>query len=110
MSEALVSSEEFADIWFENDGRERAKEYTVLAAGGDLGDYEESLYALLSKGEQLFEYEGSHCSCNGFEFDPSPVTPEYVRERMKAKSYYLTDALKAQVLAALDAFERSLAR
>lgn len=58
-----------------------AGSYTLLGAWNDPSEYEDALYALLQKGTDLFEYEDSHCSCNEFEFNPQPVTLEYILKR-----------------------------
>lgn len=62
--------------------------YEVLFFCEDAGPYEGSLYSVLRKDGQLFEYEDSHCSCNGFGFNPMPVTPEYVKHRANSEKSY----------------------
>lgn len=56
--------------------------FHILAAAGDLGEYEESAWFLLRDKEtsELFEISGSHCSCYGFEgqFKPAPTTMNYL--------------------------------
>ena len=48
--------------------------------------------------DELFEYEDSHCSCNGFTFNPQSVTREYLEQRAaRHRGFYeagLLDAVK----------------
>lgn len=48
----------------------------VLLAWYGYGDYCGSSFVLFEKGGQLYEVNGSHCSCNGLEgqWEPEPTT------------------------------------
>jgi hypothetical protein len=62
----------------------RVDDYKVIFAVEDDECYSGSLYAILKKGRLWFEYGDSHCSCNGYEFNPQPVTKTYLNKRFVA--------------------------
>lgn len=103
-----------AENWDKKLGREAmAKDFNaevppdgdILLAWYSYEDYSGSAFVLFKKGDDLFEVNGGHCSCNGLEgqWDPKPTTwgalamrkvaqegnkpysmPESVRSRLRA--------------------------
>lgn len=73
----MLTKEELHAQYWEN-GIDLTDTDELLFAAGDLGDYEESIYVLFKRGDQLFEVESSHCSCYGFSWEPARVTKEYI--------------------------------
>lgn len=77
--------EEFADEAFHPEiypePNAELKKFEMLFGALSTGSFEGSLYALLRKDGQLHEYEDSHCSCDGFNLNPQPVTAEYLKHR-----------------------------
>jgi hypothetical protein len=59
---------------------DRISEYNVLAVWSSEPDYSMSCWLLLEKGGTLYEVEGGHCSCNGYEeqFLPAECPIEYL--------------------------------
>lgn len=96
----------FADMG-ESDLQERVDDegYILLGAWNNPDGYEDSLYAILLKGCQLYEYEDSHCSCAGFELDPKPVTKAYLASRPCPSHYGRPDPEEfAQLIARIKTF------
>lgn len=80
----------------------------IIAAHYVFEDYEGSAYVLFEKDGNLYEVQGSHCSCYGLEgqWEPRIETPESLIHRAKASNgeYPMYDAAE-KVLAYLAAPE-----
>lgn len=74
----------------ENTWKGDASPYKILIAAEFEDSYDGYGFFLLRHKEtkELFEVNGSHCSCYGFEgqFDPKPVTLKY----LKSKHFYVS--------------------
>lgn len=99
MSVFLGNWSEIADLQrdFEDPG---VGGYDVVVAGYFGYSYEGSAYVLAESGGQLFECEGGHCSCFGLggQWKPSPVTREYLQQRLEKGSFQdpeITGAIRA---------------
>ncbi len=71
--------------------------YDVLLAYYSYEDYSGSAFVLLHKDGQLFEVNGSHCSCFGLEdqWEPEQTTVESLQHRLDhgtlGKDYYRSE-------------------
>ena len=78
----------------------------VLVATYTYEDYSGDAFVLLKRGDDLFEVNGSHCSCYGLEgqWDMEPTTKEAVLHRIENGSIWdeLVKA-KAEIAAAIAA-------
>ncbi len=70
----------------------------IVHATYDTGDYEGGWLVVYRKGEKWFVDKGSHCSCNGPEWNPKETTPEALLSA-DFYTYYETDeaAFKANI-------------
>lgn len=59
------------------------KDEEVLFADGYSGRIEGDAYVLLDRGGFLYEVRSFHCSCNGFHWDPQPITWRALALRIK---------------------------
>lgn len=64
--------------------------YDIIVAGYFYESYSGSCYVLAESGGQLFECEGSHCSCHGLEsqWAPATVTREYLQQRLENGRFF----------------------
>ncbi len=86
--------------------------FRVLLAVYECGGYDGESFVLLECDGDLYEVNGSHCSCHGLEgqFEPEQTTPEALRHRMKVgglghKGYLTGAAFGAELERALAAWE-----
>jgi hypothetical protein len=90
----------------DDDDKTKAEKFDVRFAYCTEPDYNESIYAVLEKDGELFEYSDSHCSCGGFKFNPQPVTKEYIKTM--ANPYFDGDDFTAAAFNAFNAFKEAL--
>ena len=83
----------------------------ILLASYGSGGYEGSAFVLFRRDGQLYEVNGSHCSCYGLEnqWDPELTTVEALRHRLTkgtlgADSYY-DNSFATELHQVLDALE-----
>ena len=83
----------------------------ILLASYGTGGYEGSAFVLFRRDGQLYEVNGSHCSCYGLEnqWDPELTTVEALRHRLTngtlgADSYY-DNSFAIELHQVLDALE-----
>ena len=64
---------------------EELKGCKILLAWYGLGDYEGSAFVLFEKDNELYEVNGSHCSCFGLEgqWDPEKTSVAELRHRIE---------------------------
>jgi hypothetical protein len=82
---------------------EEILDYEVLAAWSSEPDYEMSCWFLLRKDGKLYEVEGSHCSCMGYEdqWEPKESTIAHLK-RMKAQGCTAPFSQLGELLADLE--------
>lgn len=66
-----------------------------IAAHGYMGDYEEDFTCYFEKDGEVYEASSSHCSCNGFDWEPAKVSREYLRSIAENKSSEVAEEIKS---------------
>jgi len=77
------------DVFQEFDVSEKEQEgVNILLAWYGYGDYDGSAFVLFERDGQLYEVEGSHCSCYGLEgqWGPEETSVEALRHRIEKGS------------------------
>lgn len=74
------------------------KGYKILYANYSLGSYDGDAFVLLEKDGELYEVNGSHCSCHGLEgqWDPESTSTESLlsMDGRYGDSYVLNDIIE----------------
>ncbi len=90
---------------------EAISDFEIVVAAYNYGDYCGGAYVLATKDGNLFEVEGSHCSCYGLEdqWKPTEVNAAYLKNRIDNGTFigsYLDDATDtdAAIKAAITAY------
>ncbi len=75
---------EYGDMKYDDRLKEYLKECKILLAWYGMGDYEGSAFVLFEKDGELYEVNGSHCSCYGLEgqWDPEKTSVAELRHRI----------------------------
>lgn len=83
--EADPYNELMGDFFQGWEGHPRPPEVHVLFAVKRSWSYEEDMYVLIEQDGKLFDIEGSHCSCYGFEgqWDPVETSLETIKMRIE---------------------------
>lgn len=83
----------------------------ILLASYGTGEYEGSAFVLFRRDGQLYEVNGSHCSCYGLEnqWDPELTTVEALRHRLTKGTFgtdsYCNNSFAIELHQVLDALE-----
>ena len=95
--------EDITSEYFENGEKPDIKDTEVLFASLWSGGYEEGMIVVFERDGQLLVAESSHCSCNGFEWCPAPITfGALAMERLSCHEPEAREALHALCAARKD--------
>lgn len=83
---SFVSAKLKDDYW---DVGKDALDYTIIYMDEQSEGYEGSAFGLATKDGELYEFESSHCSCDGFDFSPVPCDLPALAMRSFKGFYYL---------------------
>lgn len=88
---------------------EEYRRHTVIFYAEDDGGWDGSAMGLSVLDGELYEFSSSHCSCNGFDFDPTPC--DLPSLAMRAASYekypsFYKEALAEFIGAAVEGDEK----